>query len=190
MNPRRSTSSLPKPGRSAYGVVSLVVLIFIPVFVLLGGSRVQDFLNFGAGVLSLVSPHLLGDLGLVAQDRVILNIRQRIVAQGIHRVTAVGSIAFLVIHITVKLALDHTVLIAALIPFSLGVKGSAGLIGLGSLAGLLMIFVGITGALRNQFASPRPSPPAGARCTCWPTRPGARRWSTACSRAARRSRSS
>ncbi|MCX4811016.1 MULTISPECIES: cytochrome b/b6 domain-containing protein [unclassified Streptomyces] len=156
MNPRRSTSSLPKPGRSAYGVVSLVVLIFIPVFVLLGGSRVQDFLNFGAGVLSLVSLTCSVIWGLVAQDRVILNIRQRIVAQGIHRVTAVGSIAFLVIHITVKLALDHTVLIAALIPFSLGVKGSAGLIGLGSLAGLLMIFVGITGALRNQFASPAP----------------------------------
>jgi hypothetical protein len=156
MNTRRSTSSLPKPGRSAYGVVSLVVLIFIPVFVLAGGSQVQDFLNFGAGVLSLVSLSCSVIWGLVAQDRVILNIRQRIVAQGIHRVTAVGSIAFLVIHITVKLALDHTVLIAALIPFSLGVKGSAGLIGLGSLAGLLMIFVGITGALRNQFASPAP----------------------------------
>jgi hypothetical protein len=156
MNPRRSTSSLPKPGRSAYGVVSLVVLIFIPVFVLAGGSQVQDFLNFGAGVLSLVSLSCSVIWGLVAQDRVILNIRQRIVAQGIHRVTAVGSIAFLVVHITVKLALDHTVLIAALIPFSLGVKGSAGLIGLGSLGGLLMIFVGITGALRNQFASPAP----------------------------------
>ncbi|MET7570134.1 cytochrome b/b6 domain-containing protein [Streptomyces sp. NPDC005492] len=156
MNPRRSTSSLPKPGRSAYGVMSVVVLLFIPVFVLLGGSRVQDFLNFGAGVLSLVSLTCSVIWGLVAQDRVVLNIRQRIVAQGIHRVTAVGSIAFLVIHITVKLALDHTVLIAALIPFSLGVKGSAGLIGLGSLAGLLMIFVGITGALRNQFASPAP----------------------------------
>ncbi|WP_328683391.1 cytochrome b/b6 domain-containing protein [Streptomyces sp. NBC_01261] len=156
MNARRSTSSLPKPGRSAYGVVSLVVLIFIPVFVLAGGSQVQDFLNFGAGVLSLVSLSCSVIWGLVAQDRVILNIRQRIVAQGIHRVTAVGSIAFLVVHITVKLALDHTVLIAALIPFSLGVKGSAGLIGLGSLGGLLMIFVGITGALRNQFASPAP----------------------------------
>ncbi|MGW3101522.1 cytochrome b/b6 domain-containing protein [Streptomyces sp. NPDC001100] len=156
MNPRRTTSSLPKPGRSAYGMVSLVVLIFIPVFVLLGGSQVQSFLNFGAGVLSLVSLTCSVIWGLVAQDRVVLNIRQRIVAQGIHRVTAVGSIAFLVIHITVKLALDHTVLIAALIPFSLGVKGSAGLIGLGSLAGLLMIFVGITGALRNQFASPAP----------------------------------
>lgn len=190
MNPRRSNASLPKPGRSAYGVASAVVLLLIPVVVLLGGSWLQDFLNFGAGVLSLVSLSCSVIWGLVAQDRLILNTRQRIVAQGIHRVTAVASIAFLLVHITVKLALDHTVLIAALIPFSLGVKGTAGLIGLGSLAGLLMIFVGVTGALRNKFASPRRSRRAGVPCTCWPTRPGARRWSTACSRAARRSRSS
>ncbi|GAA3823344.1 ferric reductase-like transmembrane domain-containing protein [Streptomyces coacervatus] len=156
MNPRRRNTSLPKPGRSAYGVASAVVLLLIPVVVLLGGSWLQDFLNFGAGVLSLVCLTCSVIWGLVAQDRLILNTRQRIVAQGIHRVTAVGSIAFLLVHITVKLALDHTVLIAALIPFSLGVKGSGGLIGLGSLAGLLMIFVGITGALRNQFASPAP----------------------------------
>ena len=156
MNPRRSNTSLPKPGRSAYGVASAVVLLLIPVVVLLGGGWLQQFLNFGAGVLSLVCLTCSVIWGLVAQDRLILNTRQRIIAQGIHRVTAVGSIAFLLVHITVKLALDHTVLIAALIPFSLGVKGSAGLIGLGSLAGLLMIFVGITGALRNQFASPAP----------------------------------
>ncbi|MFF4355735.1 cytochrome b/b6 domain-containing protein [Streptomyces sp. NPDC001604] len=156
MNPRRSNTSLPRPGRSAYGVASAVVLLLIPVVVLLGGGWLQQFLNFGAGVLSLVCLTCSVIWGLVAQDRLILNTRQRIIAQGIHRVTAVGSIAFLLVHITVKLALDHTVLIAALIPFSLGVKGSAGLIGLGSLAGLLMIFVGITGALRNQFASPAP----------------------------------
>ncbi|MER6420807.1 cytochrome b/b6 domain-containing protein [Streptomyces sp. NPDC001137] len=156
MNPRRSNTSLPRPGRSAYGVASAVVLLLIPVVVLLGGEWLQQFLNFGAGVLSLVCLTCSVIWGLVAQDRLILNTRQRIIAQGIHRVTAVGSIAFLLVHITVKLALDHTVLIAALIPFSLGVKGSAGLIGLGSLAGLLMIFVGITGALRNQFASPAP----------------------------------
>ncbi|MCF3130755.1 cytochrome b/b6 domain-containing protein [Streptomyces olivochromogenes] len=155
MNPR-SNSSLPKPGRSAYGVASAVVLLLIPVVVLNGGGWLQDFLNFGAGVLCLVSLTCSVIWGLVAQDRLILNTRQRIVAQGIHRVTAVASIAFLLVHITIKLALDHTVLIAALIPFSLGVKGSAGLIGLGSLAGLLMIFVGVTGALRNQFASPAP----------------------------------
>ncbi|MEU7058537.1 cytochrome b/b6 domain-containing protein [Streptomyces sp. NPDC046197] len=156
MNPRRSSSSLPKPGRSAYGVATAVVLLLIPVIVLYGGSQLQNFLSFGAGVLSLVSLTCSVIWGLVAQDRIFLNIRQRIVAQGIHRVTAVASIAFLLVHITVKLALAHTVFIAALIPFSLGVTGSAGLIGLGSLAGLLMIFVGVTGALRNQFASPAP----------------------------------
>jgi hypothetical protein len=156
MNPRRSNSSLPKPGRSAYGVATAAVLLLIPVVVLNGGGWLQDFLNFGAGVLSLVCLTCSVIWGLVAQDRIILNIRQRIVAQGIHRITAVASIAFLLVHITIKLALDHTVLIAALIPFSLGLTGSAGLIGLGSLAGLLMIFVGVTGALRHRFASPAP----------------------------------
>jgi DMSO/TMAO reductase YedYZ heme-binding membrane subunit len=157
MNPRRSNSSLPKPGRSVYGMASAVVLLLIPVVVSFGGSWLQEFLNFAAGVLSLVSLTCTVIWGLVAQDRMILNTRQRIIAQGIHRVTAVASIAFLLVHITIKLALEHTVLIAALIPFSLGVTGSEGLIGLGSLAALLMVFVGITGALRNQFASPAPA---------------------------------
>lgn len=154
MDPRRNNSSLPRMGRSAYGVATAVALFLIPVIVLVGGNAVQDFLNFGAGVLSLVSLTCSVIWGLVAQDRLLLDTRQRIIAQGVHRVTAVGSIAFLLVHVTVKLALDHTVLIAALIPFSLGVTGIGGLIGLGSLAGLLMIFVGITGALRNQFAAP------------------------------------
>jgi hypothetical protein len=154
MNPLLSNSSLPKPGRSAYGVATAVVLVLIPVVVLAGGDQVQAFLNFGAGVLSLVCLTCSVIWGLVAQDRLILNTRQRILAQGIHRVTAVGSIAFLLVHITVKIALQHTVLLAALIPFSQGVTGIGGLIGLGSAAGLLMIFVGITGALRNQFAAP------------------------------------
>ncbi|MFF7444493.1 MULTISPECIES: cytochrome b/b6 domain-containing protein [unclassified Streptomyces] len=156
MNPRRNNSSLPKAGRSVYGMVSAVVLLFIPVFVLVGGERVRDFLNFGAGVLSLVSLTCSVIWGLVAQDRIFLNPQQRIIGQAVHRTTAVGSIAFLLLHITTKVVLDHTTLISAIIPFSLGVTGSAGLIGLGSLAGLLMIFVGITGALRSQFASPAP----------------------------------
>ncbi|MFF0714788.1 cytochrome b/b6 domain-containing protein [Streptomyces bauhiniae] len=156
MNPRRSNSSLPKPGRSAYGVASAVVLLLIPVVVLVGGSQFQEFLNFGAGVLSLVSLSCSVIWGLVAQDRVLLNTRQRIIGQAVHRTTAVASIAFLLLHITTKIALDHTQLIAALIPFSLGVTGSGGLIGLGSLAGLLMVFVGVTGALRSNFATPAP----------------------------------
>jgi hypothetical protein len=154
MNPRRSNSSLPKPGRSAWGVASAVVLLLIPVVVLTGGSQFQQFLNFGAGVLSLVSLSCSVIWGLISQDRIFLNTRQRIVGQAVHRTTAVASIAFLLVHIVTKIALDHTVVIAAIIPFSLGFTGSAGLIGLGSLAGLLMIFVGVTGALRSNFAAP------------------------------------
>ncbi|WP_030042967.1 hypothetical protein, partial [Streptomyces resistomycificus] len=156
MNPRRSNSSLPQPGRSAYGAASAAFLLLIPVFVLVGGDRVRDFLNFGAGVLSLVSLSCSVIWGLVAQDRIFLNTRQRLIGQAVHRTTAVASIAFLLLHITTKIALDHTTLLGALIPFSLGVTGAEGLIGLGSLAGLLMIFVGITGALRSRFASPAP----------------------------------
>ncbi|MEU0071662.1 cytochrome b/b6 domain-containing protein [Streptomyces sp. NPDC006332] len=156
MNPRRSNSSLPQSGRSAYGVASAVALLLIPVVVLVGGERVRDFLNFGAGVLSLVSLSCSVIWGLVAQDRIFLHTRQRIIGQAVHRTTAVASIAFLLLHITTKIALDHTQLIAAIIPFSLGVTGVEGLIGLGSVAGLLMIFVGITGVLRSRFASPAP----------------------------------
>ncbi|MFF0157750.1 cytochrome b/b6 domain-containing protein [Streptomyces sp. NPDC005263] len=156
MNPRRSNSSLPQSGRSAYGVASAVVLLLIPVVVLVGGERVRDFLNFGAGVLSLVSLSCSVIWGLVAQDRIFLHTRQRIIGQAVHRTTAVASIAFLLLHISTKIALDHTQLIAAIIPFSLGVSGVEGLIGLGSVAGLLMIFVGITGVLRSRFASPAP----------------------------------
>ncbi|MEU8033661.1 cytochrome b/b6 domain-containing protein [Streptomyces sp. NPDC049099] len=156
MNPRRSTSSLPKPGRSAYGVASAAVLLLIPVVVVVGGNQFRDFLNFGAGVLSLVSLSCSVIWGLFAQDRIFLNTRQRIVGQAVHRTTAVASIAFLLLHITTKVALGHTQVIAAIIPFSLGVTGIGGLIGLGSLAGLLMIFVGVTGALRSNFAAPAP----------------------------------
>ncbi|MYS16693.1 cytochrome b/b6 domain-containing protein, partial [Streptomyces sp. SID4982] len=137
-------------------MASAVVLLLIPVVVLVGGSQFQEFLNFGAGVLSLVSLSCSVIWGLVAQDRVLLNTRQRIIGQAVHRTMAVASIAFLLLHITTKIALDHTKLIAALIPFSLGVTGSGGLIGLGSLAGLLMVFVGVTGALRSNFATPAP----------------------------------
>ncbi|MEU0580204.1 ferric reductase-like transmembrane domain-containing protein [Streptomyces griseoincarnatus] len=119
-----------------------------------------DFLDFGVGVLSLVCLTCSVIWGLVAQDRVLLGPRQRIIAQAVHRATAVAAVFFLLIHIVIKLALDHTTWIAAVIPFGLvltddeTVMGRSFLIGLGTLAGMLMIFVAITGILRNRFASP------------------------------------
>lgn len=156
MNPRRSNSSLPQPGRSVYGAATAATLLLIPMIVLLGGDGVRDFLNFGAGVLSLVALSCSVIWGLVATDRVFLNARQRIVAQAVHRTTAISSVAFLLLHVTVKLALDHADLLTALVPFSLGVTGSGALIGFGSLAALLMITTAVTGALRSAFATPAP----------------------------------
>ncbi|MCX4908734.1 cytochrome b/b6 domain-containing protein [Streptomyces sp. NBC_00878] len=153
MNSRRNNSTLPQ-GRSVRGGVTAAVLLLIPVVVLVGGDGFRDFLNFGAGVLSLVALTLSVLWGLVATDRVFLNTRQRLIAQAVHRSTAVSSVGFLMLHVTVKLALDHTTLIGVLIPFGLGVTGSNGLVGFGSLAGLLMVFTALTGALRSAFASP------------------------------------
>ncbi|WP_121702961.1 ferric reductase-like transmembrane domain-containing protein [Streptomyces sp. E5N298] len=129
-------------------------------------STVDDtfaqFLDFGAGVLSLVFLSCSVIWGLLAQDRIVLDTRQRILAQAVHRTTAVASVVFLLVHIVVKLALDHTTWVAAVLPFGLLATddeefgGRAVLIGFGTLASMLMIFVGVTGALRNRFASPAP----------------------------------
>ncbi|MGQ4445062.1 cytochrome b/b6 domain-containing protein, partial [Streptomyces violaceoruber] len=129
-------------------------------------STVDDtfaqFLNFGAGVLSLVFLSCSVIWGLLAQDRIVLDTRQRILAQAVHRTTAVASVVFLLVHIVVKLVLDHTTWVAAVLPFGLlatedeAFGGRAVLIGFGTLASMLMIFVGVTGALRNRFASPAP----------------------------------
>ncbi|QEU85696.1 ferric reductase-like transmembrane domain-containing protein [Streptomyces viridosporus] len=121
-----------------------------------------EFLDFGAGVLSLVCLSCSVIWGLVAQDRILLGPRQRILAQAVHRTTAVASLVFLLVHIVIKLVLDHTTWVAAVIPFGLAltddeaVAGRSFLIGLGTSAGLLMFFVGVTGVLRNRFASPAP----------------------------------
>ncbi|MFF8013446.1 cytochrome b/b6 domain-containing protein [Streptomyces sp. NPDC007929] len=126
-------------------------------------DTLADFLNFGAGVLSLVCLTCSVIWGLVAQDRVLLDTRRRILAQAVHRITAVASIVFLLVHIGVKLALAHTTWVAVFIPFGLlltggndEIMGRSFLVGLGTLASLLMIFVGVTGVLRNRFASPAP----------------------------------
>ncbi|MCZ4508652.1 ferric reductase-like transmembrane domain-containing protein [Streptomyces sp. ActVer] len=154
MNSRRNNSTLTQPSRSVRGGVTAAALLLIPVVVVVGGDGFREFLNFGAGVLSLVSLTLSVLWGLVATDRVFLNTRQRLIAQAVHRSTAVASVGFLLLHVSVKLVLDHTSAIAVVIPFGLGVTGTDGLIGFGTLAGLLMVVTALTGALRSAFSSP------------------------------------
>ncbi|MWA11073.1 hypothetical protein E5671_18085 [Streptomyces sp. BA2] len=134
--------------------MTTAALLLIPLLVVIGSDAFRAALDFTTGVLSLVSLTSAVVWGLVATDRLFLHSRQRLLAQAVHRATAVASIGFLLLHATIKLALDHVSPVGALIPFGLGFSGSDGLIGLGSLAGLLMVVTGVTGALRSAFASP------------------------------------
>ncbi|WP_281251143.1 hypothetical protein [Streptomyces indicus] len=130
------------------------MLLLIPLVVVAGSDAFRAALDFTTGVLCLVALTCSIAWGLVASDRLFLSPKQRLLAQGVHRATAIAALGFLLLHGTVKLVLDHVSALGALVPFGLGVTGTDGLIGFGALAGLLMIVAGVTGALRSSFASP------------------------------------
>ncbi|MDX3849370.1 hypothetical protein [Streptomyces sp. AK02-01A] len=140
--------------RQIKGGLTVAALVLVPLLAVAAGDAFRAALDFTTGVLSLLSLTAAVAWGLIATDRLLLSPRHRLLAQGVHRATAVASLGFLVLHVTVKVTLGHVALIGALVPFGLGVSGTDGLIGLGSLAGLLMIVAATTGALRSAFAVP------------------------------------
>ncbi|MFI1102722.1 hypothetical protein [Streptomyces melanogenes] len=162
MNPHspRSTPTLKIPslkGRAkggASGALLVASAVLIPVLAATTGGGFRAALDFTTGVLSLVCLTSSVVWGLLATDRLLMTTRHRLVAQAVHRATAVSSIGFLLVHVTVKIAVGHVGLLGALVPFGLGVTGSDGLIGLGSLAAVLMVVTAATGALRSAFANP------------------------------------
>ncbi|MFF4155968.1 hypothetical protein [Streptomyces sp. NPDC001678] len=114
--------------------------------------ELHRFLDQAGGVLALVSLTATVVWGLVAADRLALGPRGRLLAQAVHRALGVGALGFLLVHVGVKVAEAHASATAALIPFASGVGGRAGLLGLGSLAGYLLVLAAATGALRSAFA--------------------------------------
>ncbi|WP_073751320.1 ferric reductase-like transmembrane domain-containing protein [Streptomyces sp. CB03234] len=156
MNPHRKTRSSPASqaglSKPVQGGLSAAALVLIPVLAIGGSDSFRAALDFTTGVLSLVSLTASVAWGLIATDRLLLSTRHRLLAQAIHRTTAVASLGFLLLHATVKVSLGHVALIGALIPFGLGVTGTSGLIGFGSLAGLLMVIAASTGAARSALA--------------------------------------
>lgn len=139
---------------SVRGGLSVAALVLVPLLAVAGGDGFRAMLDFTSGVLSLVSLTAAVAWGLMATDRLLLSPRHRLLAQGIHRFTAMASLGFLLLHATVKVSLGHAALIGAVLPFGLGITGTNGLIGLGSLAGFLMVIAAATGALRSAFAVP------------------------------------
>lgn len=126
-------------------LVSLVVAVRAGAL-----SRLWEFLDFGAGVLALVSLTATVLWGLAATDRVVLGSGHRLLAQGVHRGLAVSGLGFLALHVWVKVARAHTTASGAFVPFADADRPV--LIGLGTLAGYLFVSVAVSGAVRSVFA--------------------------------------
>lgn len=136
----------------ALSAAALAGLVSLTVAVQAGAlTRLWDFLDYGAGVLSLVSLTSTVLWGLAATDRTLLASGHRLVAQGVHRGLAVAGLAFLALHIWIKIARSHTGAASAFLPFA--DRDRPVLIGLGTLAGYLFVAVAVSGAARSAFAT-------------------------------------
>ncbi|MEV4742144.1 hypothetical protein [Streptomyces sp. NPDC049555] len=146
--PRSRPASRP----SARPALPAAILLLLAVAARAGvAQRTREFLDFGAGVLALVSLTATVMWGLAATDRMLLGSAHRLLAQGVHRGLAVAGFGFLGLHLWVKVAEGHTSGTAVVVPFA--DAGRPLLIGLGTLAGYLFVVVAVTGAVRSAFAS-------------------------------------
>ncbi|WP_063753392.1 hypothetical protein [Streptomyces sp. NRRL S-87] len=139
----------PRAPRYAAGAALVLVLVVAARAGAL--TRIWEFLDFGAGVLSLVSLSAAVLWGLAATDRTVLDSGHRLLAQGVHRALAVSGLGFLGLHIWAKIAGGTTVAASAVVPFA--DRDRPLVIGLGTLAGYLFVSVAASGALRSAFAT-------------------------------------
>ena len=106
--------------------------------------------EFYMGVLSLVSLSITIMIGLVATDRLVLSIRQRVLLQSAHRTTGVIAVAALGLHLWTKLMEGHIRAIDMFIPFLMPGHNRA-YVGLGTISGIIMVTVMWTGLVRARF---------------------------------------
>ena len=114
-------------------------------------AALMRFLLFYGGVFALIALSASVAAGLIATDRIIVTPGGRILAQGIHRALSFGAIAFLIVHIVTEVAAGRSQPVDSIIPFL--DHGRRFYLGLGTVAGDLLIMVAITGVVRARFAT-------------------------------------
>jgi DMSO/TMAO reductase YedYZ heme-binding membrane subunit len=107
------------------------------------------YAEYYMGVIALVSLSITIMVGLVATDRLVLSIRQRVLLQSTHRTTGVIAVAGLFVHVWSKIVESHIRVIDAFVPFLSA--GNRFYVGLGTLSGLIMVLVMWTGIARSRF---------------------------------------
>ncbi|MFD8545722.1 hypothetical protein [Streptomyces sp. NPDC059649] len=148
--PGRRAPGGPAPTALLRPALPAALLLFIAVTLHSGAmDTLMRFLDFGAGVLALVSLSVTVLWGLAATDRMVLQTGHRLLAQAVHRGTGVAGLGFLGLHIWVKVAEGHTGTVSVAVPFTDGARPV--LIGLGTLAAYVFVAVAVTGAVRGAF---------------------------------------
>ncbi|MEU7054730.1 hypothetical protein [Streptomyces sp. NPDC046197] len=115
-------------------------------------GRTMAFLDYFAGVFTLLSLTAVVTCGLAATDRLVLTPRLRVAVQSVHRASAVAALGFLGTHIAVKVVERHAAPQSAVVPFA---GGAAIAVSLGTIAADLLVLVTATGVLRGRFAGGR-----------------------------------
>jgi hypothetical protein len=107
------------------------------------------YAEFYMGVITLVSLSITIMVGLVATDRLVLSIRQRLLLQSAHRTTGVVAVTALLLHVWTKVAEGTISLIDVFVPFLSDYNRLY--YGLGTISGWVMIMVMWTGIARSKF---------------------------------------
>ncbi len=129
-------------------VISAALLVAILIGPIVTGPPVGPFafLDRYAGVVVLVSLSLAVMLGLACTDRLVLPIRFRILFQDVHRATALIGVGFLAVHIVAKVIASEAAALEAVVPFFRSIP-----VGLGTVAGYLMVMVAALGVFRLRY---------------------------------------
>lgn len=108
------------------------------------------YAEFYAGVLTLVTLSLTVIGGVLATDRMVLQIPHRVLLQSAHRTTGIMAVLSLVLHITTQISMGTVTALDVLVPF-LAVDRVA-FIGMGTIASYLLLSTFWIGIVRVRFA--------------------------------------
>jgi hypothetical protein len=112
-------------------------------------NETRNMLDFYAGVISLVTLTGAVVFGLTATER-IASVQVRVLAQAIHRSSAVVAMGFLTVHVVIKILNERAALIDAVIPFATP-SDRVLYVGLGTIASHLLILTFGIGIIRRRF---------------------------------------
>ena len=108
--PMSATGGRTPPSKASFAVlgVSIIAALWAGAMLTTTGQLayvyVFSYINYYVGVVTLVSLSITIMIGLVATDRLVLSIRQRVLLQSAHRTTGIIAVSGLFLHIWVKIA--------------------------------------------------------------------------------------